>query len=152
MAGTIQQEKLNSFERLLFRATRGNMYLRQVPVGLIRDPATGEEQDKSVFVIFFAGERSRTKVHKVSQPAMIKGYSWVTVGCGSGLEFAFILERESEGMWVLKGLVKQRNSSTRQPSPGSHPEPTPCRSARSLAPTATPSPRRWRARGRWRQR
>lgn len=66
VAGTIQQDKLNNFERLLFRATRGNMYLRQVPVGKVVDPSTGEEQSKHVFVVFFAGERSRQKVNKVS--------------------------------------------------------------------------------------
>lgn len=65
VAGTIQQDKINSFERLLFRATRGNMYLRSVSVGAIRDPVTGEEQDKSVFVVFFAGDRARAKVNKV---------------------------------------------------------------------------------------
>jgi V-type H+-transporting ATPase subunit a len=66
VAGTIQQDKINSFERLLFRATRGNMYLRTVTVGTIRDPSTGEEVEKSVFVVFFAGDRARAKVNKVS--------------------------------------------------------------------------------------
>lgn len=47
------------------RATRGNMFLRQTPVGSVRDPATGELQEKHVFVVFYAGERARTKVLKV---------------------------------------------------------------------------------------
>jgi V-type H+-transporting ATPase subunit a len=66
IAGTIQQDKLNAFERLLFRATRGNLFLRSAEIEELRDPATGEMQKKSVFVVFFAGERSRQKAGKVS--------------------------------------------------------------------------------------
>jgi V-type H+-transporting ATPase subunit a len=42
------------------------MFLRQTPVGSVKDPATGEQQEKHVFVVFYAGERARTKVLKVS--------------------------------------------------------------------------------------
>lgn len=54
-----------AFERLLFRATRGNMFLRTSSVGLAMDPATGEKREKSVYVVFFAGERSRAKINKI---------------------------------------------------------------------------------------
>ena len=53
------------FERLLFRATRGNMFLRTAAVGAVMDPSTTEQQEKSVYVVFFAGERARTKIMKV---------------------------------------------------------------------------------------
>jgi len=36
VAGLIQQEKLTSFERLLFRATRGNMFLKSASVGQVQ--------------------------------------------------------------------------------------------------------------------
>lgn len=65
IAGTIQKEKVLAFERLLFRATRGNVFLRQTDVGSLKDPATGEEQAKVVFVVFFAGERAQQKIQKV---------------------------------------------------------------------------------------
>lgn len=48
------------------------MFLRQTPVGSVKDPATGEQQEKHVFVVFYAGERARTKVLKVCRQA---GYS-----------------------------------------------------------------------------
>ncbi len=70
VAGLIQQQKMPGFERLLFRATRGNMFLRSTQVGKVRDPSTGEQQDKSVFVVFFAGERAKTKIMKVGMPQM----------------------------------------------------------------------------------
>jgi hypothetical protein len=41
------------------------MFLRQTPVGSVKDPATGDQQEKHVFVVFYAGERARTKVLKV---------------------------------------------------------------------------------------
>lgn len=65
VAGTIASEKVMAFERLLFRATRGNMYLRETSVGKVKDPITGDNIDKHVFVIFFAGDRARFKVMKV---------------------------------------------------------------------------------------
>ena len=65
IAGLVDLEKVYAFERLLFRATRGNMFLRTSPVGLAVDPATGEKREKAVYVVFFAGERSRAKINKI---------------------------------------------------------------------------------------
>jgi len=70
VAGMIAQEKLTPFERLLFRATRGNMFLKNSSVGAVLDPATSEKQEKAVFVVFFAGERARTKILKARWPPL----------------------------------------------------------------------------------
>lgn len=67
IAGLIQSTRKAPFERLLFRSTRGNVFFKSVDVGPVRDPATGELQDKSVFVVFFAGERARNKGNKVGR-------------------------------------------------------------------------------------
>ncbi|GFR51127.1 hypothetical protein Agub_g13480 [Astrephomene gubernaculifera] len=67
VAGTIPADKVNGFERLLFRATRGNMYLRQGSVGRVKDPITNETVNKHVFVIFFAGDRSKIKIMKICE-------------------------------------------------------------------------------------
>ncbi|KAG2488106.1 hypothetical protein HYH03_013255 [Edaphochlamys debaryana] len=67
IAGLIARERLAGFERLLFRATRGNNYFRFMQVGLVLDPATGEQVDKAVFVVFFAGERARVKIGKICE-------------------------------------------------------------------------------------
>lgn len=66
-AGTIEIENLNAFERLLFRATRGNMYLRYADVGTVTDPNTNKDKQKAVFVVFFAGERAKLKVTKTCE-------------------------------------------------------------------------------------
>ncbi|KAG2446982.1 hypothetical protein HYH02_008136 [Chlamydomonas schloesseri] len=67
VAGTLASDKMPPFERLLFRATRGNVYLRQGSVGSVRDPVTNETLAKHVFVIYFTGERSRTKIMKICE-------------------------------------------------------------------------------------
>jgi V-type H+-transporting ATPase subunit a len=64
-AGTIDVENINAFERLLFRATRGNMFLRHSEVGTVTDPNTNKPKQKAVFVVFYAGERAKLKITKV---------------------------------------------------------------------------------------
>lgn len=65
VAGTIPVDKLGPFERLLFRATRGNMYLKSVSVGAVSDPVTGERLEKAVYTVFYAGERAKSKIIKI---------------------------------------------------------------------------------------
>jgi len=65
VAGTIPVDKLGPFERLLFRATRGNMYLKSVSVGAVNDPVSGERQEKAVYTVFYAGERAKSKIIKI---------------------------------------------------------------------------------------
>ena len=65
IAGLVPHAKVPSFERILFRAMRGNMFLKAAEVGNVMDPALGEKVEKDVFVIFFSGERSRSKILKI---------------------------------------------------------------------------------------
>jgi len=67
VAGVIPQEKISAFERVLFRATRGNMFLKQAAVGSVVDPSSGEKMEKSVFMVFFAGENARAKILKICE-------------------------------------------------------------------------------------
>ena len=76
VAGTVPDARRAAFERLLFRATRGNLLYRDAPVGVVADPATGEEAAKSVFVVFFAGERARTKALKICEAAGANRYPY----------------------------------------------------------------------------
>ena len=47
------------------RLRRGNMFLRTTPVGAVKDPASGEQVEKSVFVVFYSGDRAKAKIMKV---------------------------------------------------------------------------------------
>ncbi|XP_062989415.1 V-type proton ATPase 116 kDa subunit a 4 isoform X2 [Elgaria multicarinata webbii] len=66
IAGVIKRERLVPFERLLWRACRGNIYLRFSEMDtFLEDPVTKEEMKKNVFIIFYQGEQLRQKIKKI---------------------------------------------------------------------------------------
>ncbi|XP_072954271.1 V-type proton ATPase subunit a1 isoform X1 [Typha angustifolia] len=66
VSGIICKSKELTFERMLFRATRGNMFFNQAPAGEhVMDPVSGELVEKTVFVVFFSGEQAKTKILKI---------------------------------------------------------------------------------------
>ncbi|XP_022985778.1 V-type proton ATPase subunit a1 [Cucurbita maxima] len=68
ICGIICKSKVLRFERMLFRATRGNMLFNQAPADVqIMDPISMEMVEKSVFVVFFSGEQARNKVLKICE-------------------------------------------------------------------------------------
>ena len=57
VAGVILRERLPAFEKMLWRACRGNVFLRVAEIeDALEDPVAGDEVLKSVFVIFFQGK------------------------------------------------------------------------------------------------
>lgn len=68
ISGIICKSKALRFERMLFRATRGNMLFNQAPAGEeIMDPLSAEMVEKTVFVVHFSGEQARTKILKICE-------------------------------------------------------------------------------------
>ncbi|KAM7278411.1 hypothetical protein ACFE04_005545 [Oxalis oulophora] len=68
ISGIICRNKVLSFERMLFRATRGNLLFNQAPADVeIMDPFSTDTVEKTVFVVFFSGERARTKFLKICE-------------------------------------------------------------------------------------
>lgn len=68
ITGVVPKAKALSFERILFRATRGNMFFRQASVeDPVIDPTSGEKVEKIVFIVFFSGDRARTKITKICE-------------------------------------------------------------------------------------
>ncbi|XP_023007034.1 V-type proton ATPase subunit a1-like isoform X2 [Cucurbita maxima] len=68
ICGIICKSKVLRFERMLFRATRGNMLFNQAPADIqIMDPISTEMVEKTVFVVFFSGEQARNKVLKICE-------------------------------------------------------------------------------------
>ncbi|EXC04207.1 Vacuolar proton translocating ATPase 100 kDa subunit [Morus notabilis] len=66
VSGLVPREKSMAFERIMFRATRGNVFLKQAVVNdAVVDPVSGEKVEKNVFVIFFSGERAKNKILKI---------------------------------------------------------------------------------------
>uniref|UniRef100_A0A8C3K348 V-type proton ATPase subunit a n=1 Tax=Calidris pygmaea TaxID=425635 RepID=A0A8C3K348_9CHAR len=65
-AGVIKRERMIPFERLLWRACRGNIYLRYTEMDTpLEDPVTREEVKKNVFIIFYQGEQLKQKIKKI---------------------------------------------------------------------------------------
>ncbi|KAL2866566.1 H(+)-transporting V0 sector ATPase subunit a [Aspergillus lucknowensis] len=68
VAGVIPRDRIGAFERILWRTLRGNLYMNQseIPDPII-DPATNEEIQKNVFVIFAHGKSIIAKIRKISE-------------------------------------------------------------------------------------
>eukprot|EP00300_Choanocystis_sp_HF-7_P014307 c18642_g1_i2.p1 GENE.c18642_g1_i2~~c18642_g1_i2.p1 ORF type:complete len:799 (+),score=205.63 c18642_g1_i2:81-2477(+) len=61
-------EWVNRFTRVLWRVTRGNMFVRlSRDVLTLKDPATGVESTKLAFAVFLQGERIESKVVKIAE-------------------------------------------------------------------------------------
>lgn len=90
VAGVILRERLPAFERMLWRACRGNVFLRQAVIeSALEDPSNvsyplplvrrslnssialymfqGDNVFKSVFIIFFQGDQLKTRVKKICE-------------------------------------------------------------------------------------
>lgn len=68
VAGVIVRERMPAFERMLWRACRGNVFLKQANMDVpLEDPVTGDQVHKSVFIIFFQGDQLKTRVKKICE-------------------------------------------------------------------------------------
>ena len=57
-----------TFERIMFRALRGNLYLNYAEIQEpIKDPKTEENIDKNVFIIFAHGKELFSKIKKICE-------------------------------------------------------------------------------------
>lgn len=68
VAGVIPRERIASFERILWRTLRGNLYMNQseIPEPII-NPENNEEVSKNVFIIFAHGKEIIAKIRKISE-------------------------------------------------------------------------------------
>ncbi|GFO20327.1 V-type proton ATPase subunit a, partial [Plakobranchus ocellatus] len=68
VAGVILRERIPSFEVMLWRVCRGNVFLRQAEIEApLEDPITGDSVYKSVFIIFFQGEQLKSRIKKICE-------------------------------------------------------------------------------------
>ncbi|KAL8561658.1 hypothetical protein ACOMHN_001390 [Nucella lapillus] len=68
VAGVIPREKVPVFERVLWFACRGNVFLKHEPIEIpLEDPMSGDPVYKNVFIIFFQGEQLKNKVRKICE-------------------------------------------------------------------------------------
>jgi V-type H+-transporting ATPase subunit a len=75
LTGVVESDVRNKFERMLFRITRGNCFIRFDPIDdLIVDPETAEKMKKEVFSIFYKSETIERKLKKVCDAFKAKTY------------------------------------------------------------------------------
>ena len=66
ITGVVSTEEKARFERMIFRATRGNCYVRFAPITQpITDPETGFLVEKCVFIVFYKSLSIETKLKKI---------------------------------------------------------------------------------------
>ena len=76
ITGVVSTEEKSRFERMIFRATRGNCFVRFAPIKQpITDPNTGELVEKSVFIIFYKSVTFENKLKKICDAFQAHRYS-----------------------------------------------------------------------------
>lgn len=66
ITGVVSTEEKSRFERMIFRATRGNCYVRFAPIKQpITDPSSGLLVEKCVFIVFYKSLSIETKLKKI---------------------------------------------------------------------------------------
>lgn len=68
VAGTIERTRMPTFERILWRVLRGNLYMNYSEIEEpFVDPVTGKKTYKDVFIIFAHGDELLAKIRKVAE-------------------------------------------------------------------------------------
>ena len=76
ITGVVATEEKNRFERMIFRATRGNCYVRFASIKQpITDPESGMLLEKCVFIIFYKSESIELKLKKICDAFQAHRYS-----------------------------------------------------------------------------
>lgn len=129
VTGVIARERVPGFERLLWRACRGNVFLRRVPIeNPIIDPTTGEEIHKEVFIVFYQGEQLGNRVKKICEGyvrifvvvlscvllfSLFQSWNWSNISIVIALWF-------TEEYLILFALKTFRYEATIYPCPSNH--------------------------------
>ncbi|KAG5566805.1 hypothetical protein RHGRI_002373 [Rhododendron griersonianum] len=112
ISGIIIRSKVLMFERMLFRATRGNMLFSQAPADeKILDPVSTEMVEKMAFVVFFSGEQAKTKILRICEAFGANCYSIPEDITEQRQLNRVVLSRLSELEATLDAGIRHRNNA-----------------------------------------
>lgn len=115
--GTINRDKISSFERVLFRATHGNCLVRFADVHeKLIDPETKIATEKSVFMVFFSGTAVKMKVAKICDAFDANRYSIPEDHNGQMAAFSRCRTRLSDLQTIIENSNKQKTEILRDVS------------------------------------
>mmetsp|Transcript_25713 Transcript_25713/g.71847 ORF Transcript_25713/g.71847 Transcript_25713/m.71847 type:complete len:887 (+) Transcript_25713:113-2773(+) len=111
ITGVVATDEKNRFERMIFRATRGNCYVRFAPIKQpITDPESGALVEKCVFIIFYKSESIEAKLKKICDAFQAHRYSLPDMDDASAVE-TMLTENAQE--LVDSRTVLLKNQDTR---------------------------------------
>ncbi|KAL1507975.1 hypothetical protein AB1Y20_007577 [Prymnesium parvum] len=114
VTGVLERTRLQSFERALFRATRGNIYMRTEDIlQQVRDPRSDELIFKSVFIVFFSGTRTQDKVAKIADAFGANRYNYPAKYATRQQLLAEVQTRIDDLQHVIQTTVQHRNDKLR---------------------------------------
>ncbi|KAI6218255.1 V-type proton ATPase subunit a [Aphelenchoides besseyi] len=65
IAGSINKDRVSAFERVLWRMTHGNVFMRTIDIEPEENAPFKEDERKAAFLLFFSGEQLRSRVRKI---------------------------------------------------------------------------------------
>ena len=87
ITGVVNTEEKARFERMIFRATRGNVYIRFEAIDeAITDPVTGQLVDKVVFVVFYKSLWIEAKLKRICDAFSAHRYSMPDLDDGPAVD------------------------------------------------------------------
>eukprot|EP00184_Porphyridium_aerugineum_P002606 CAMPEP_0184708084 /NCGR_PEP_ID=MMETSP0313-20130426/37594_1 /TAXON_ID=2792 /ORGANISM="Porphyridium aerugineum, Strain SAG 1380-2" /LENGTH=966 /DNA_ID=CAMNT_0027169665 /DNA_START=52 /DNA_END=2952 /DNA_ORIENTATION=+ len=110
-AGCLETSNMTAFERLIFRASRGNIFARfSMDSSALVDPVTKEKVNKTVFVVFYAGEQVKAKIVKICKSLNANLYHVSQDRAELEEELEVVENEVREAEHVLINTESQRNS------------------------------------------
>lgn len=112
IGGIICKSRILSFEKMLFRATRGNMlFSRAVVDDIILDPVSDEMVEKMIFVVFFSGEQAKLKIVRICEAFGANCYPVFEDSLRRKLQTQEVLSRLLELESTLDAEISHRNKA-----------------------------------------
>jgi len=115
VAGVILRSKVHSFEKVLWRACRGNVFLKHAEIDqTLEDPATNAQVNKVVFIAFFQGEQLRSRVKKICEGFHCNTYEEIGLLNTADLKVVEVQQRSIQEQLHQATLVLNQSEDHRQ--------------------------------------